>query len=192
MKSRKQSRLLLIPAVLLISNCAISSKLAVVPSSEPISGDKAYLACVYYYLDLHPGDMGSADKYSPFLRLQSDNAEPVYIKFPENQKPELLVVEVEPGEYTVKEIVKVEQVGRMPNRLYLNIPPNEQLNGKLAVEQGSIIYLGDFSMFRDVHYITQFSYSPAFAMRYDYDLHGFRDRLEQEYYVPEIIEISGL
>ena len=184
------SILILVLAVLFFSQCATTSK-NVISKSEPLSNDKAYFAGVFYYACAWSGYGDSYDPYSPELRLVGDNKKNVYMHFTSGHtggknpsRPDvLIIVEVEPGEYTAKSITKME--GYFPRKI-MGIPP--ELRDKITAESGSVTYLGDFSIVR--HY-KGFS-SVKYVSEYVYDFEKFQSKIDGEYIIPENFKLKKL
>ena len=180
--------------LLLVCSCATTSRTKVISRSEPLSGDKAYLASVCYYANPFRITGSSYDPYAPYILLSNANKEWVTIEFardfPGNKRPhiflieeELCVVEIEPGEYTVKGIYKMD--GILPKKI-MRIPP--YLKAKITLEPGSITYLGDFSITKST--LSLFGII-SFETIYDHDFDRFQNKLDQEFNVPETIELNS-
>ena len=134
---------------------------------------------------------GSYNPNLPVLRLRGDNEEWVSMEFPypysgKKKKPSGLdvLVEVEPGEYTVESIRKVIKYSVHE---IMEIPP--KLRDKITVKPGSLTYLGDFEIIRSTSALFKVV---SFECEYNYDFEEFQNTLEQEYNVPETIELRSL
>lgn len=145
-----------------------------------LSGEKAYVAGVFYYA---PSDSPSApdyDPYAPYINLRSNSGTWVTILF--TRGTDVVVQEFEPGVYTMRKIRKMEPFF-LPDSFYtrkaFEIPP--ELREQFTVEPGSLVYLGDFWMERR-------------RGEHSYDFEGFRDALQRTYIVPgnlELVELGG-
>jgi hypothetical protein len=159
----------LLLAVIVMAGCATAPS-NLVPRSEPLSGDKAYLAGVFFYEDyINPPQMG----------LRSETKTWVNIRFAGSTSSDVTVHVVEPGVYTVRNIQKFEQ--RLMN--VMNVP--YEVSGKITVEPGSVTYLGDYWIQR-----RQGLFGVSYHSKYDYNFEKFKHMLQQGYTVPETMEIK--
>jgi len=159
----------LLLAVIVVAGCAtVPSNL--VPPAEPLSGEKAYLAGVFFYEDyVNPPQMG----------LRSETKTWVNIRFASGTSTDITVHVVEPGVYTVRSIQKFEQ--RLMN--VMNVPA--KVGGKIIVEPGTVTYLGDYWIQR-----RQGLLGVSYHSKYDYNFERFKHTLQQKYTVPEAMEIK--
>jgi hypothetical protein len=83
--------------------------------------------------------------------------------------------------YEVRSIQKFEQ--RLMN--VMNIP--YEVRGSITVEPGTVTYLGDFWIQR-----RQGLLGVSFWSQYEYNFERFKHVLQQNYAVPEALELRGL
>ena len=210
MKTRKfVSILIFVLAVLFFSQCATTYKYVIL-QGEPLSNEKAYLAGVFSYScvwtpESIPDWLVTGDSCTPELRLKGDNKKRYYMYFPGCHKgyerkiygpptPRLTIIEVEPGEYKVKRITKMEAYDPRTEDDYsriivYNMVIPSKVGSNIPAERGSVTYLGDFSIKR--HYNVFFS-SVRFESSYVYDFKKFQNKIEQEYIVPENFKLKKL
>jgi hypothetical protein len=162
-----KARLLLL-AVIVLAGCeTVPSNL--VPPTEPLSAEKAYLAGVFFYQDyINP----------PYMSLRNQEKKWVNVDFVSGTSTDVTVFVAEPGVYEVRSIQKFEQ--RLMN--VMRIPP--QVGGNITLEPGTVTYLGDYWIQKHVGLL-----GTSFRSRYDYNFERFKHALQQKYTVPENMEI---
>jgi len=162
--------IIILLAVTLFGGCtSVPSNL--VPNTEPLSHEKAYVAGVFYYHSFN----------SPFLRMRSETKTTTDIYFISNSDNDISVCVVEPGVYTIRGILRMETWFKQ----VMAIP--WEVRGPITVTPGTITYLGDFMIFTEV-LLLGFRDKPLYEYNYD----QFEQVLKQKYIVPDSIILQGL